>query len=110
MSKLTALTRNAAGLAVLAFMVQMPTMAQSPDEAEKKLMIIQKEWADARVKPDIAYLDRLYAKEFRVQTIDGAVASRADDIAMFKEGRIKPDFVRDEDMKISVYGDVGIVT
>jgi ketosteroid isomerase-like protein len=111
MSQLTALlTRCAAGAAVLALMVQMPTMAQPLGEAEKKLTAIQKEWADARVKPDIAYLERLYAKEFRVQTMDGAVASRAEDIAMFKEGRIKPEFVRDEDMNISVYGDVGIVT
>ena len=61
MSKLTALTRNAAGLAVLAFMVQMPTMAESPGETEKNLIAIQKQWADARVRPDIAYLERLYA-------------------------------------------------
>jgi ketosteroid isomerase-like protein len=111
MSKLTAaLTRCAASVAVLAFIVQIPTMAQSPGDAKENLITIQKQWADARVKPDIAYLERLYAKEFRVHTMDGAVASRADDIAMFKEGRIKPDFVRDEDMNVSVYGEVGIVT
>ena len=111
MSKLTAaLTRRAASVAVLAFIVQLPTMAQAPSGAKENLITIQKEWADARVKPDIAYLERLYAKEFRVHTMDGAVASRADDIAMFKEGRIKPDFVRDEDMNVAVYGEVGIVT
>jgi len=110
MSKLTAaLTRCAASVAVLAFIVQ-PTVAQSPGDAKENLITIQKQWADARVKPDIAYLERLYAKEFRVHTMDGAVTSRADDIAMFKEGRIKPDFVRDEDMNVSVYGEVGIVT
>jgi ketosteroid isomerase-like protein len=42
--------------------------------------------------------------------MDGAVATRAEDIAMFKEGRIKPEFVRDQDMNVSIYGDVAVVT
>src|SRR5262245_16496872 len=83
----------------------IPSVAQSPGAAETELLGIQKQWADARVKPDIAYLEHLYAKEFRVQDIFGAVDSREDDISMFREGRIKPEFVRDEEMKVSVYGD-----
>src|ERR1041385_1904216 len=67
MSKLTAL-RCAAGVAVLNFIVQLPSVAQSPGRTEAELIAIQKGWADARVKPDIAYLERLYAKEFRVHT------------------------------------------
>lgn len=100
----------AAGVAVLGLIFLMPSVAQSPGETERELLAIQKQWADARVKPDIAYLERLYAKEFRVHTMYGSVASREDDIAMFREGKIKPDFVRDEDMNVSVYGEVGIVT
>lgn len=100
----------AASLGVLGLGVAMPSAAQSPAETERELLTIQKQWADARVKPDIEYLERLYAKEFRVHTINGAVASREDDIAMFREGRIQPDFVRDEDMKVSVYGETAVVT
>ena len=86
--------------------------AQSPGEMEKQqILTIQKEWAQARVAPpNIAYLERLYAKEFRVQTIGGAVASREDDIRMFKQGLIKPQFVRDEEVNISIYGQVAVVT
>jgi ketosteroid isomerase-like protein len=42
--------------------------------------------------------------------MNGSVASREDDIAMFKEGLIKPDFIRHEDLKLSFYGDVALVT
>jgi hypothetical protein len=80
----------AAGVGVLGLIFLMPSVAQPPGETERELLAIQKQWADARVKPDIAYLERLYAKEFRVHTMYGSVASREDDIAMFREGKISP--------------------
>src|SRR6201999_1042252 len=101
---------SAFSVALLAMIFEMPGIAQSSLGTEKELLSIQKQWADARVKPDIAYLERLYAKEFRVQTMNGSVATRAEDIAMFKEGRIKPEFVRDRDMSVSIYGDTAVVT
>lgn len=110
MNKSTAALTCAAGVGVVGLIFLIPSVAQSPVETEKELLTIQKQWADARVKPDIPYLERLYAKEFRVHTMYGSVASREDDIAMFREGKIKPDFVRDVDMNVSVYGEVGIVT
>ena len=97
-----------AAIGVLGIAFLVPGQAQSPAEAE--ITTIQKEWAEARVKPDIAYLERLYAKEFRVHTMTGAVASREDDIAMFREGDLKPDYVRDEDLHVSIYGQVAVVT
>jgi ketosteroid isomerase-like protein len=103
--------KYATAIGVLGVVFLAPGIAQSLDETEKdRIVTIQKEWADARVKPDIAYLERLYAKEFRVQTMTGAVASREDDIAIFREGRIRPDFVRDEDLNVSIYGEVAVVT
>jgi len=94
----------------IGLLVSIASLAQSPGETEGELLAIQKQWADARVKPDIAYLEHLYAKEFRVQNINGEVASREDDISMFREGRIKPRFVRDEDMDVTVYGESAVVT
>lgn len=98
-------------VAALALVFFQPALAQSAGETEEgQILTIQKQWAEARVKPDIGYLERLYAKEFRVQAINGAVVSREDDIAMFREGKIKPQFVRDEDMTVSIYGPVAVVT
>ena len=111
MNKSNVALKYATTIGVLGVVFLAPGIAQSLDETEKdRIVTIQKEWADARVKPDIAYLERLYAKEFRVQTMTGAVASREDDIAIFREGRIRPDFVRDEDLNVSIYGEVAVVT
>src|SRR5262245_35589826 len=101
---------NKCAVLLLGLFVATSSAAQSPGATEKELLTIQKQWADARVKPDIAYLERLYAQEFRVQNINGEVNSREDDISMFREHRIKPDFVRDEEMKVSVYGESAVVT
>jgi ketosteroid isomerase-like protein len=111
MNKSIAALKFLAAIGALVFAFVDPIQAQSADETAKaQILTIQKQWADARVKPDIAYLERLYAKEFRVHPINGAVASREDDIAMFREGRIKPEFVRDEAMDVSIYGIVAVVT
>ena len=110
MNKVTAALVCIAIVAIASLIPPIPGVAQSSNEAEKELLLIQKPWADARVKLDIAYLEHLYAKEFRVQDIFGAVDSREDDISMFREGRIKPEFVRDEEMKVSVYGESAVVT
>ena len=109
MSK-TAVLVCAVATAIVSQLLFMPSLAQTLNERERQIIAVQKEWADARVKPDIAYLERLYAHEFRVQTMNGSVASREDDIAMFKEGAIKPEFIRHEDMNVSFYGDVALVT
>jgi hypothetical protein len=63
MNKSIVALKNAATIGALAFVLVEPTRAQSVGETEKgQILTIQKQWADARVKPDIAYLERLYAK------------------------------------------------
>jgi ketosteroid isomerase-like protein len=111
MNRSIAALKYLAAIGTLGFVLFDRAPAQSAVETLKaQILTIQKQWADARVKPDIAYLERLYAKEFRVHAINGTVASREDDIAMFREGRIKPEFVRDEAMDVSIYGSVAVVT
>lgn len=91
-------------------LLALPSGAQPASSAEKELLKIQDEWAAARVKRDVPYLEKLYAKEFRVQSMNGSVVSREEDIGNFATGTLKPDFVRDEEMKVSIYGDTGLVT
>lgn len=103
------MNRSAAAiLGALALTILISGRAQTPAEAQ--LLTIQKEWADARVRSDIPYLERLYAREFRVQTIAGNVATREDDIAMFRDGHLKAQYVRNEDLTVSIYGEVAVVT
>jgi len=106
----TAVLVCTAAIAMVSHLLFMPSLAQTLNEQEGEIIAIQKEWADARVQADIPYLERLYADEFRVQTMNGSVASREDDIAMFREGTIKPESIRHEDINVSFYGDVALVT
>ena len=62
------------------------------------------------INGNVAFLDSLYAKEFRVQGTNGKVISRADDIAGFASGDIRPELITAEEMQVAIYGDVAVVT
>jgi ketosteroid isomerase-like protein len=85
-------------------------------QTEKELRTLQDEWAVARIKGDVEFLERFYAQELRLQVMDGSVVERKDDIAMFDRIRrgdpdtIKPSYIKDVDMKVSAYCDTGVVT
>jgi ketosteroid isomerase-like protein len=67
-------------------------------------------WRKARIDGDIAFLEQFYAKEGRIQAMDGKVKSRADDIAIFATGQIKPKFIDHGPLDITVYGQTAVVT
>ncbi|SDR13274.1 nuclear transport factor 2 family protein [Pseudoxanthomonas sp. CF125] len=110
MIEFTSLVKSAAVVVALWLAPTAPGVAQSAGESGKELLRIQDEWAAARVKRDVAYLERLYAKEFRVHSMNGSVVSREADIGVFASGELKPDRVEDQDMEVSVYGDTALVT
>ena len=79
-------------------------------KVEKELLKLQDQWAEARVKRDVPFLEKFYGKEFHINNIWGGDDSREDDIRNFASGDLKPEVVKDEEMKVSAYGDVGVVT
>ncbi|HJU38188.1 MAG TPA: nuclear transport factor 2 family protein, partial [Tahibacter sp.] len=84
--------------------------AQSPGPAEAELIGLQNAWAAARIDGDTAFLEKLYAKEFRIVNAGGGVVGRDADIALFATRTIRPEYIRDEDMRVSRYGDTALVT
>lgn len=110
MIKFTGFMKSAAVIAPLWLVLIVPGCAQSLGETEKELLRIQDEWAGARVKRDVPYLERLYAREFRVHSMNGSVVSRQADIAAFASGELKPDLVQDQDMEVPVYGETALLT
>jgi ketosteroid isomerase-like protein len=86
--------------------------ASARTAADDKRDIVQAEdaWRKARIAADTAFLERFYAAEARIQSMDGKVISRADDIAMFATGKIKPKFIDHGPLNITVYGDTAVVT
>lgn len=97
-------------MAAFALLFATAAHAQSPGPAEAELIRLQHAWAAARVSGDTAFLETLYAKEFRITTAAGRVVERAADIALFATRTIKPEYIRDEDMRVSFYGDTALVT
>lgn len=67
-------------------------------------------WRRARLARDVAFRERFYAKEARIQGMDGKALTREADIAMFKTGQIKPKFITHGPLDIRTYGEVAVVT
>ena len=63
-----------------------------------------------RIAGDTAFVERFYAKELRLQTADGGVVTRDEDIALFAARAVRPEFIRPRDLRVAVYGATAIVT
>lgn len=106
----TCVMKHVAATGLLGLMVLVPGWAQSPSDLEKELITLQHDWGVARIKGDVGFLEDLYAKEFRVTAMNGSVVERDADIAVFASGAMKPESITDDEMKVSLYGDVAVVT
>jgi ketosteroid isomerase-like protein len=78
--------------------------------SEQEILRLEQAWRDARVARDTAFLQSFYAKELRIQGANGVVIGREQDIAGFASGAIRPEFIRAEEMHVTLYGDVAVVT
>ena len=63
-----------------------------------------------RIDTDARILERFYAKEARIQNIDGSVVTKMDDVAIFASGRIKPEFIDRGPLDVTTYGSTAVVT
>jgi ketosteroid isomerase-like protein len=109
-----------AGMKVLALLAAA-TLAtgcahQAPANPEKELLQLHEEWAAARVQGNVAFLERFYGEELRLNQADGGVVQRNEDIELFnRAGKsdqdvVKPEYIRDVDMKVASYGSTAVVT
>lgn len=83
---------------------------QRPADAEREIIQLEDQWREARVKGDTGFLERFYAPELKLQTADGRVVDRNEDIALFASGDIKPEFITHHDLKVRVSEGTAIVT
>jgi ketosteroid isomerase-like protein len=87
-----------------------PAESQSLTEKDNTFIKLQHDWAEARKHQDITFLERFYAKEFTVGTLDGGEVSRAADIEKFSSGDLKPAVITDDQLVVHVYGQAALVT
>lgn len=83
--------------------------ARQPSDTAEIAQLINA-WAKARVEGDVAFLERFYAPELRIHVNNGGVVAREEDIALFAAQLIKPEYIRDTDVDVRVYGDVAVVS
>jgi ketosteroid isomerase-like protein len=86
--------------------------AAEPDSNtnEQTFLKLQHDWAEARKKADMRFLENFYAKEFTVGVMTGGESTRAQDLAMFSTGDLKPSVIDDSEMHVSIYGETAMVT
>jgi ketosteroid isomerase-like protein len=94
----------------LGFMAALPSYSQAGDADKRTFIKLQHDWAEARKKGDVAFLENFYAKEFTVGTANGTESSRAQDLEMFSSGDMKPTVIKDDQMKVYIYGNTALVT
>jgi len=100
------------GLAVIVFVSALTgsSAIAEPTGNEHTFLKLQHDWAEARKNADILFLNSFYAKEFSVGSMTGGESTRAQDMAMFSSGDLKPAVIEDSDMHVSIYGETAMVT
>lgn len=87
-------------------------IAETPKEKTEIATItrLEDDWRKARIDGDTAFLERFYAREFRVQGMGGKVQSRSADIDLFATRTIRPKFIDHGPLTINIYGATAVVT
>jgi ketosteroid isomerase-like protein len=99
------------GVLVMAVVV----WAQKTDQpksgnAEQELIKLEKDWSEATVKGDLAFLDKILAAELTDTDSEGTVWTKAQDLANLKSGDMKVTSAVADDIKVRVYGNVAVTT
>lgn len=85
--------------------------AARPCKDVQQIMALNREWADAIVRGDVAALDRLFEDDMIVTTSGGEVRNKAQEMDELKPGtEIKTYFFNTDDVRVRVYKDAAVVT
>ena len=106
---LSLLNRGLAAVVLILVLTFSSAIAQ-PIANEQTFLKLQHDWAEARKNADMRFLENFYAKEFTVGSMTGGESTRAQDLAMFSSGDLKPAVIEDSEMHVSIYGETAMVT
>ena len=101
-------------LTVTALLVfaSFPAAAQGQGEqskAEREILALNREWADAMVRGDRAALERIFSDDLIVTSGDGTLRDKKGELG---DGgsEIKTYFFNTEDLRVRVYGGAAVIT
>ncbi len=105
--------RIAFAVCVVALVLAVAAWAQAPVQpksgsAEQELIKLEKEWADALVKSDLAFLDTILADDYMSTDSEGTVGNKAQEIATLKSGDYVLVSTVLDNIKVHVYGDAAV--
>jgi len=81
---------------------------QNKAEDEQALIKIQHDWAEARMKGDTSYMQRLEAENCTVVWPDGSIVNKREDLKSMTGNIVFTEF-RIDDLQLRFYADTGIV-
>jgi len=107
--------RIAIAVCVVVLVLAVAVIAQTPAQptsgsVEQELIKLEQDWANALVKSDLAFLDRILAEDWTATDQDGTFYSRAQYLAYLKSGEEVASSTVFDDIKVRVYGDAAVVT
>jgi ketosteroid isomerase-like protein len=107
--------RLAIAVCVVVLVFTIGIIAQTPGQpksgsAEQELIKLEKEWADAYMKRDLAFLDRIEAASVVMTDTEGNVFTKALDLEEVKSGVYTLKSWVNDEMKVDIYGDTAVVS
>ena len=102
-------------LVVLALVASVPASAQgggTQGGAEREILALDREWADARVRGDRATLERIFSDDLVVTASNGTVRGKEGELNDTAGGdtSVKTYFFNTEDRRVRVYGGAAVLT
>jgi len=76
---------------------------------EQALIKIQHDWAEARLKRDSAFAQRIEADDFTVGWFDGRIVNKEEDLKTYESDDVSFTDFKIDDLKVRLYGDMAIV-
>ena len=92
-------------------MCEKHTDAATDSENEEAVLTkLEQDWADAVVRHDVDFLERLEADDYIYTGPDGVVAHKTDDLAGAKVAFAQIESFAHRGIKVSIYGNTAVVT
>ena len=87
-----------------------PASGTDVKSVEDTLIQIEHEWGNALLKADVAALSRCLGDDWVITYSDGTLVTKPMALADLKEGALRIESFRLDDVKVRVYGDTAVVT
>src|SRR5262249_45096958 len=80
------------------------------ENVEQAVRQLDNDRTQAILKSDTLFIERVYADDYVVIGANGTVRNKAQVVADFKSGALKVESIKDDELKVRVYGDTAILT